>query len=581
MITTSINTKEPTLTTSSTDDTVFKTPKTVDVFVAPIPTPSSSVLLLDEYFHANSGTSPYHVLSRRRIRAIVILVSLAAMLSPLSSSIYFPALDNIAQSLNISYEKATLSVTIFMIIQGIAPSIWGPVSDFKGRRIAFFGALIITLVANIGLLTSHSYPALMILRALQSGGSSATVAMSTGVIADLATAERKGGYISLNQNCQLKFYSYLSDTIRSFGNDAYQFNECQETIILTSGLVRQAAQSLGPALGGALTQKLGFRSIFAFLIALSGTILVTVFVFLPETQRYIAGNGSVPLHGVDKPLIYCIWRQPYTRTQGKTYNRQKLHWKAFIEPLKWLRNKDVICLLGVGGAVYTVQSMVTASQADIFTKTYQLNDLYLGLSFLPTGLGTIIGGQFKGWIMDRDMRAAQNEYRKVNNLPHDHTIKVAECSDFPLEKARLRWMPYIIAAFIAFTIGYGFSLRTHIAAPLVLQCIMGATSAAVLNINTTYMTDLFPGRSASAVALQNLVRCLMGAGGVAAVDPLVDRIGPGFTFLVAVGFVVLFAPLQWVGMRLGAQWRERRAERESTRSSREETGGAQKEGGGV
>lgn len=339
--------------------------------------------------------------------------------------------------------------------------------------------------------------------------------------------------------------------------------------VLMSGPVRQGAQSLGPVLGGILTQKFGFRSIFAFLIALSGTILVSIFVFLPETQRHIAGNGSVPLHGIDKPLIYCIRRHPYTRTEERSRKRQKLHWKAFTEPLEWLGNKDVLCLLGIGGAVYTVQSMITASQADVFTKTYQLNDLYLGLSFLPTGLGTILGGQFKGWIMDRDMRRAQRAYREKRNLPHDHTIKVAEHPDFPLERARLRWMPYIITVFILFTIGYGFSLRTHIAVPLILQSVIGATSAAVLNINTTYVTDLFPGRSASAVALQNLVRCLMGAAGVAAVDPLIDRIGPGFTFLTAAGFVVVFAPLQWVGVRFGAQWRERRAGQRRAREARE------------
>jgi MFS family permease len=244
--------------------------------------------------------------------------------------------------------------------------------------------------------------------------------------------------------------------------------------------------------------------------------------------------------------------------------------KAFTEPLRWLGNKDVLCLLGIGGAVYTIQSMIIASQADVFTKTYQLNDLYLGLSFLPTGLGTILGGQFKGWIMDRDMRRAQRAYREKHNLPHDHTIMVAEHPDFPLERARLRWMPYIIAVFIAFTIGYGFSLRTHIAVPLILQSVIGATSAAVLNINTTYVTDLFPGRSASAVALQNLVRCLMGAAGVAAVDPLIDGIGPGFTFLTAAGFVVMFAPLQWVGVRFGAQWREKRAEQERAREKRQD-----------
>lgn len=40
---------------------------------------------------------PYHVFSRRRKKHMVYIVSLAALFSPLSSNIYFPALGDISQ----------------------------------------------------------------------------------------------------------------------------------------------------------------------------------------------------------------------------------------------------------------------------------------------------------------------------------------------------------------------------------------------------------------------------------------------------------------------------------------------------
>jgi MFS family permease len=53
---------------------------------------------------------------------------------------------------------------------------------------------IYTLV-NLGLALQNSFSALLVLRAVQSLGCSATVAVSYGVIADIATAAERGGFV--------------------------------------------------------------------------------------------------------------------------------------------------------------------------------------------------------------------------------------------------------------------------------------------------------------------------------------------------------------------------------------------------
>lgn len=65
-------------------------------------------------------------------------------------------------------------------------------------------------------------------------------------------------------------------------------------------------QGIGPVFGGIFSQYLGFRSIFWFLVIVSGVSLLSILVFLPETLNTIAGNGTVPLHGLYKPFIYHI-----------------------------------------------------------------------------------------------------------------------------------------------------------------------------------------------------------------------------------------------------------------------------------
>jgi len=69
-----------------------------------------------------------------------------------------------------------LTVMVFMIFQGIAPFFWMPICSTFGRRPTFIITLILFMGANIGLVYSKSFVALMVLRAVQSIGSAALTA---------------------------------------------------------------------------------------------------------------------------------------------------------------------------------------------------------------------------------------------------------------------------------------------------------------------------------------------------------------------------------------------------------------------
>ena len=71
----------------------------------------------------------------------------------------------------------TLTVTIYMIVQGLAPSFWGSFSDTIGRRGIFIGTFVVYMIANIALAVSTNYGELMAFRALQAAGSSATISI--------------------------------------------------------------------------------------------------------------------------------------------------------------------------------------------------------------------------------------------------------------------------------------------------------------------------------------------------------------------------------------------------------------------
>lgn len=63
-------------------------------------------------------------------------------------NIYFPALNPIAMDLGVSVSLINLTLTTYMIFQGIAPTLFGDFGDMAGRRPAFILAVLIYIVGG-------------------------------------------------------------------------------------------------------------------------------------------------------------------------------------------------------------------------------------------------------------------------------------------------------------------------------------------------------------------------------------------------------------------------------------------------
>ena len=154
---------------------------------------------------ASRDESPYHVFSKRHKWFLVCLASLAGCLSPLSSNIYFPAITSISSDLGVSTSQVALTITVYMVVQGISPSLFGAISDAAGRRLTLVMALAIYTAANLGLAFTLNFPMLLVLRGVQAAGSASTISISVGVISDIATPGERGGFMGTNSGMR---YSY-------------------------------------------------------------------------------------------------------------------------------------------------------------------------------------------------------------------------------------------------------------------------------------------------------------------------------------------------------------------------------------
>lgn len=338
-------------------------------------------------------------------------------------------------------------------------------------------------------------------------------------------------------------------------------------------------QSIGPVFGGLITQYFGFRAIFWFLFILGATSLGTIVLLLPETLRSVAGNGTVRLTGFQRPLIYSFKPQPDALMEPDDVPKRKVTLMSVLAPLRFLFEKDVFVSLFFGSIVYTgmwqspfllvrvinlflVWSMVTSSTTALFQARFSLTDLQVGLVFLPNGLGCILGSTLTGYLMDYDYKRTETEYRREKGIADDLKLSKKTLIDFPIERSRLRSIWWIVLIFIVTTALYGFSLSLNqITLSLFLQFFIAYTATAVFSFNSALVIDLYPGASASATAVNNLMRCSVGAVGIAVIQLIIDSIGAGFAFLALALLTAALSPLLLLEWFYGESWRRARTER--------------------
>lgn len=375
------------------------------------------------------------------------------------------------------------------------------------------------MAANIGLAIQNTYAGLLVLRMLQSSGSSGTVALANALVSDLVTSAQRGSYIS---------YASMG---AMFG------------------------PAFGPVVGGLLNQYLGWRAIFWFLTIFAGVTFLLILVTLPETCRRVVGNGSIP--------------PPLWNTSLLSYLRLRKQRKAGVEPpaveikftkraslvqsLYILFDKESGIILLYAAFFFTGFYMVQAGLPGLLQDHYGYNSLKIGLCYIPGGLGSMMAAILMGRFQDWNFR----RHAKRLGLEISNT-RQQDLRNFPIERARLEVVLPIAFLSGATVIIFGWLMekKVFIAGPLVFLFLSTFFMTCSSQGLQTLIVDLNRSNPSSASAALNLARCWLGAAGVAAVVPMLNAIGIGWVSIFVAGLWAVMSPTVLFVMKRGPRWRE-------------------------
>ena len=186
---------------------------------------------------------------------MVLLLSLLGRLGPFSIDMYLPGLPSIAGDFSVATADVQHSLSTFLVGFGIAPLIYGPLSDRFGRRPILITALTVYFLSTVCCALTSTMDNFLALRVLQGIGAGAGPVLSRAIVRDLYGPTHSARVLSLIQ------------------------------AIVVMGPI------IAPIIGGYLLVWFGWRSIFWLLVIYGVLCLTTMILCINETNSHRSTLG--------------------------------------------------------------------------------------------------------------------------------------------------------------------------------------------------------------------------------------------------------------------------------------------------
>lgn len=500
---------------------------------------------------------------------IVIIVAFAGISGPMGTSIILPAVSDVSQDLDTTSSIVNVSVGIYLISLGVFPIWWSNFSEKHGRRSVYVVSFIWFFAFSIGCCLAPSISSLIVLRLLAGVGASAVQACGAATVSDLYIQEERGYALGL---------FYLGPLLGPF---------------------------LSPVIGGAVAQAWGWRATMWVMVIVCGLNVLTIIFLLPETLRtedsMIAMKGRLkeelgsPGLDPDAPTEDAITRYATNMSQNSSLRREVLNDETACDPVlptlnrlttnqlaysrrikeqeliqaeskppvdhtKWshllydyfIRPTHALILLTYPPVTLTIAySSICFCVIYFFNITitevyggdpYNFSVVIVGLMYIPNSvtylMASVFGGKWNDWLIKR-LAKRHGELRPESRLSWNVITAVAL---------------YPPACLI---FGWCLKYGEHWVTPLIGTALFGFSSMLVIGVTVTYLIDVLPGKGATGVVLNNLVRQVLAAVAIFVTVPLINALGTGVLFSIIMGVILVASFIILYLKRTGGSLRER------------------------
>ncbi len=190
---------------------------------------------------------------------IPALLVAATSTSILSTDLYTPSLPHLTNYFETSAETVQLTMSLNLAGFGMAQLVYGPLSDYLGRRPVLLGGMFCFAVASLVCAFAYSIEILILARALQGITACAETVVGLAIIRDLYNEK---------------------DSVR---------------VLAAYGMATAVTPAVGPLIGGYVHVWLGWQANFLLVAALVTVVAIMIWGFLPETLTKERRTGSHPV----------------------------------------------------------------------------------------------------------------------------------------------------------------------------------------------------------------------------------------------------------------------------------------------
>lgn len=538
-------------------------------------------------------------------KTIVFIIAFSSMMGPMATNIIYPAIGPIKKDYDTTSIMVNVSIGVYQISLGVFPLWWSSISEMKGRRTVYVISFILLLAFNVGAALAPSIQAFTVLRVCSGAAAASVQSVGAGTVADLYIPEERGRNIGIYYMGPL-MSPLISPIVGAALVSGFSWRSTQWFMVILSGvnvviLVLFLPETLRDNGAAAITAILQARrgqnspeanenqdegSKRADSVSEDNASVVD-----EELERVVSRTSNAMSryntnHEMDPAAPQLSRIQSYDPRQEqmlKEYEEKRMEddiqkelsrietakssrstcgghsgikqskYKKYrhlaylylLRPIKsiyFLEYPPVLLTVTFSAISFAILYFVNMTIEYGYSRPpYSFSPMLVGLTYIPNSVTYMLASIFGGMWTDRLLLNYKAKYGKL------------------APEARISWN--LFSAVVTYPIsllifGWCLDKGEHWETPLVGTALFGYANMMTVGTTLSYLVDSLPGKGATGVALNNLVRQLLAAVAVFVTDPMVTNMSIGWAFTMLAFIIIGSSTTLIILKRYGDHWRE-------------------------